>query len=181
MSVAAVVAADTKQCVLEEHSERVALYSSLLAMTLGLDLNEVVSIRKMAFLHDIGKEEIPAEILFKKGKLNQDEFEIIKKHPVLGAGILSKAYPHSFVKGVLYHHERYNGSGYPMGFRGASIPREARILAIADAFDAMTSERPYKESLSVREALDELERCIGSQFAPEEGRAFIKLMEIIYC
>jgi HD-GYP domain-containing protein (c-di-GMP phosphodiesterase class II) len=127
-------------------------------------------------LHDVGKLAIPDEVLRKPGRLDDEELAQIREHPRLGARILLRL---SAFRGalpyVLYHHERWDGHGYPSGKAGEAIPIEARVLAVADAFDAMTSDRPYRRALTRAQALTEVERCAGTQFDPEVARVFLEL------
>lgn len=150
------------------HSERVAKYSSIIAEEMNLPQDVVNNLNFAALLHDIGKIGIPEAILNKPGKLSEDEFSKIKTHPILGASIVEKidflARASSFIK---FHHEKQNGSGYPAGLQGEEIPLGAAILAVADAFDALTSDRPYRKAWSVEETLVEIERNSNIQFKPE--------------
>ncbi len=127
-----------------------------------------------AYLHDIGKIEIDRLILNKTDDLTNSEWAIIKKHPVWGAEIIKQLNDFDeIVPAVLYHHEFYNGKGYPFGVTGENIPQTARIIGIADAFDAMTVERPYKKARSYNMAIREIERCSGTQFDPEIVKIFV--------
>jgi HD-GYP domain-containing protein (c-di-GMP phosphodiesterase class II) len=127
-------------------------------------------------LHDIGKLAVSDEVLCKEGRLDPDELAQIQQHPKIGARILLRmAALHEAIPYVLYHHERWDGQGYPSGKAGEEIPLEARVLAVADAFDAMTSDRPYRPALTHGEALAEVERCAGTQFDPEIARVFLEL------
>jgi putative nucleotidyltransferase with HDIG domain len=150
------------------HSQRVASYSALLTNALGIeDKNFCVDIERGALLHDIGKIGIPESILRKAGSLTKREKEIIKEHPILGYEMIEE---YDFLKGaalvVLYHHERYDGCGYPYGLAGEEIPLEARIFALADTLDAITSDRPYSRRKSFLEAYREIEKSQGGQFDP---------------
>ncbi len=150
------------------HSERVARFSTGIARTLGFDTARLENVRVAAELHDIGKIAIPEAIIGKSGKLTPEELEAIKKHPELGVAILE---PIRFLKPVapfiLYHHERYGGGGYPEGLKGTAIPLEARIIGLADAFDAMTSQRPYNKPLTRLEALERCRQGVGTAFDPD--------------
>jgi putative nucleotidyltransferase with HDIG domain len=150
------------------HSCRVADYTAALGRVLGLPRAEVSFLRQAGLVHDIGKIGIPDKILRKNGKLTDDELHLIRLHPILGASILSR-FPNMerMIPIVLHHHERWDGSGYPSGLSGVDIPRESRAIFVADAFDAMTTDRPYGEILSTEEALAELRRCSGEQFDPK--------------
>jgi HD-GYP domain-containing protein (c-di-GMP phosphodiesterase class II) len=149
-----------------------------LAMARDLKLDEATANRLeiCALLHDVGKMNFSNEILTKPGSLNEEEWEIIKAHPMLGAEIATRI-PKlaSCVGGILHHHERFDGTGYPDGLKGEDIPLEARILAVADAFAAMTSERPYSRTLTYEQGLEEIERCAGTQFDPDIVEQFLYL------
>ncbi len=136
------------------------------------------SLRESGSLHDIGKIKIPLEILNKPDRLTDTEFEIMKQHPIIGAQLLR---PLSSMKDVipvvLNHHERWDGKGYPYGTKATSIPLSARIVAVADSYDAMTSDRPYRKALPVQKAREELLTCAGSQFDPVVAAAFVKMID----
>jgi diguanylate cyclase (GGDEF)-like protein/putative nucleotidyltransferase with HDIG domain len=161
-----------------EHSERVTDYSVKIAERMGFLEEKLQWIRYGAFLHDIGKIEIDREILTKPGRLSNEEYEAIKKHPVLGARIVE---PLDFLREalpiILYHHERIDGRGYPEGLTGDEIPIEARIVGVADAYDAMTSCRPYRSERDDERAVQELVRCAGTQFDEQVVLAFVKVIE----
>jgi HD-GYP domain-containing protein (c-di-GMP phosphodiesterase class II) len=126
-------------------------------------------------LHDIGKIGIPDHILNKPGRLSGDEVKVIMNHPELSAQILQSTSLKEIIPAVKGHHERWDGGGYPSGLEKNEIPIEARILAIADTFDAMTTSRPYRKALPVKEALDEIRRCSGTQFDPLLAEQFLKM------
>ena len=159
------------------HSQRVAEYATLLASCMGLDKSHLELLREAALLHDIGKIGVPEHILTKRGRLTQEEYEIIKKHVDMSVTII-KHLPsvNHVIPAVIGHHERWDGKGYPRGIKGDSIPLVARCMAIADAFDAMTSDRPYRIGLSVDAAIREIQNNIGTQFDPEIARLFIRLV-----
>ena len=149
------------------HSERVAEFSLLLAKGLALSLPEQRRIHIGAHLHDIGKIGIPDAILNKAGKLTDAEFQIMQQHPIIGDNIIRKIKVfHDIVDIIRFHHERFDGKGYPDGLIGTSIPIGARIVAVADALDAMISCRPYRSAYSFEAALAEVSRCSGTQFDP---------------
>jgi PAS domain S-box-containing protein/putative nucleotidyltransferase with HDIG domain len=161
-----------------KHTERVAHAAALLATELNLDRELVRTIRRAAPLHDVGKVGIPDEILLKPGKLTHEEFEVIKTHTVIGGRILSESrFPvvRMAMEIAFTHHEHWDGSGYPSRLQGDGIPISGRIVAVADAFDAMTHTRPYKAALPVEHAVAEIVRCRASQFDPRVVDAFIKL------
>ncbi|MBC8015809.1 MAG: HD-GYP domain-containing protein [Sporomusaceae bacterium] len=150
------------------HSERVAELSLLISQQIELSKKEQQIVHIGAHLHDIGKIGIPDSILNKPGKLTEGEFAIIRQHPEIGGDIVSKVKVfHSVVDIVRHHHERFDGKGYPDKLCGAEISIGARIVSVADAFDAMISMRSYRPPLNVSEAIGELERCQGSQFDPD--------------
>ena len=159
------------------HSRKVDSYAVALAKAIELPNDEITKISAAASLHDVGKIGITDDILNKKGKLTEEDWKIIKAHSKLGASIVGSV-PALVpcIPAVLYHHEHYDGSGYPEGLKGNEIPLEARILAIADAFSAMTSVRPYRGALSLEQAIAELKRNSGTQFDPKLVEAFINLV-----
>ena len=160
------------------HSRKVNTYAVALAEAIGLSPEEVSRVSIAALLHDIGKIGIPDEVLSKSGKLDEESWGAIKTHPRLGANIVGRIpYLAPCVSGILYHHERWDGSGYPEGLKGEEIPLEARILAIADSFEAMTSARLYRPALSVEQVVEELKKGAGVQFDPQLVKVFIDLIE----
>ena len=149
------------------HSERVSEIATSLARLVNFSAADVDLVQRAGLAHDVGKIAIPEQVLRKNGPLTSDEFHLIKLHPIFGASMLSRLPGmDALVPIVLHHHERWDGSGYPAGLSMTDIPKEARVIAVADAFDAMTSYRPYAEVLSVEEALNELRRGSGAQFEP---------------
>jgi diguanylate cyclase (GGDEF)-like protein len=160
------------------HSRRVNTYAVALAEAIGLLPNEVSKVSTAALLHDIGKIGIPDKVLNKKGGLNEEDWRAVKAHPRLGANIISNI-PNLVpcVSSILYHHERWDGGGYPEGLKGKEIPIEARILAIADSFEAMTSARPYRPALSLEQVVKELTQGAGHQFDPQLVEVFIGIIE----
>ncbi|MBE9482095.1 MAG: diguanylate cyclase, partial [Chloroflexi bacterium] len=160
------------------HSKKVSDYAVALSQALGLPQDRISTIRSAGLLHDIGKIAIPDCILNKEGALTEDEWKPIKAHPELGVEILRHVIDLvNCLPAILHHHEHYDGNGYPAGLKGDSIPLEARILAITDAYDAITSQRPYHKQLPIQQALDELKRCSGTQFDPELVDTFCKVIE----
>ena len=169
---------DAKDHYTYGHSKKVSEYSVVLSEALGLPEDRITTIRAAALLHDIGKIGIPDSVLNKEGTLTEKEWEQVKAHPQDGIEILRHIINLvNCLPAILHHHEHYDGSGYPSGLKGEDIPSEARILAIADAYDAITSLRPYRERLSPQQALDELKRCAGAQFDPELVDIFCKIMQ----
>ena len=160
-------ALDAKNSYMCGHSQRVAELSLLMAKTMGLSLVEQERIHIGAHLHDIGKIGIPDAILNKPGKLTEDEFNTIRQHPEIGGSIVGKIKVFRSVTDIVrHHHERFDGKGYPDGLYGEEISLGARIVAVADSFDAMTTIRTYRSALCICEAIKETERCKGSQFDP---------------
>lgn len=162
------------------HSQRSSRYALIISRDFELTHNEKIFLTG-CLLHDIGKIGLPDKILVKKTRLSTEEFSLIKEHPLVGAKILEEAKSlKEIIPMVLYHHEKYDGSGYPHGLKGIEIPLEARILAVADAFDAMTSNRPYRIAMSPDEAYQEILAGTGSQFCPTVVDAFKNTYEDIY-
>jgi response regulator RpfG family c-di-GMP phosphodiesterase len=161
------------------HSERVARYAVLLARALRLSNDEIEVTRHSALMHDIGKIGCVLN-LNKPGRLTPEEYEVFKRHPVYGRDILDPIkFLQPVIPGVYSHHEYWNGRGYPAGLKGQSIPLVARIIAIADTYDAMTSDRAYRRALPHEATLTEIERCSGTQFDPEVAHTFIANIEAI--
>ncbi len=168
---------DAKDPYTHGHSERVSRMAVQLAKQLEFPETEIEYLEYAAILHDIGKIGIEDRILGKKDKLTEQEYEKIKEHPVIGANIIeSIEFLKKCSKAVLYHHERFDGRGYPHGLKGEAIPKAARLLAIVDAYDAMNSDRPYRKKLSRVEILQEFEDGAGRQFDPVMAKAFISLV-----
>jgi len=156
------------------HSHRVMKYSVTIARQINLSDKEIDHLKKSALLHDLGKIGIPDVILHKKSGLSDEEYAVVKKHPQIAATILKAiGYFKDLIPAIYYHHERFDGRGYPAGIRGEEIPLHARIIAVADSFDAMTSCRPYRESFPLQKALAELENNRGTQFDPNIADVFI--------
>ncbi|MDH3845360.1 MAG: HD-GYP domain-containing protein, partial [Myxococcales bacterium] len=155
------------------HSARVAAYSQILAIKLGLSDEEIEIVRQSALMHDIGKIGCVMN-LNKPGKLSQQEYEIFKEHPEHGRDILQPIeFLHPLIPGVHLHHERWDGLGYPLGLKGNDVPLIARIISVADTYDAMTSDRAYRKALSHDIAISEINRCGGTQFDPEIAQGFL--------
>ncbi|MDD5089682.1 MAG: GAF domain-containing protein [Candidatus Wallbacteria bacterium] len=170
-------AIDAKDPYTHGHSQRVADYAVKIAEKIGCSPSELEVIRHTALLHDIGKIGIPERILLKPGNLSDEEFNEIRKHPMLGTEIIkSIKFLGQVSQFMKHHHERFDGRGYPDGLSGEGIPVGSRIIAIADTFDAMTSDRPYRKSCSMDWAMQELKRCSGSQFDPWLVEAFIEVL-----
>jgi response regulator RpfG family c-di-GMP phosphodiesterase len=155
------------------HSDRVATYAMYLATRLGLPPDMIEIVRQSALMHDIGKIGCVMN-LNKPGKLTQDEYEVFKKHPGYGKDIIDPIkFLHPLIPGVHLHHERWDGRGYPLGLKGNDVPLIARIIAVADTYDAMTSDRAYRRALPHEVAVNEIERCAGTQFDPEVSDSFV--------
>ncbi len=171
-------AVDAKDKYTNDHSRNVTAYTLALADKIGITHQSRKDLWNAALLHDIGKIGIPESILNKPGKLTDEEYEIIKTHPVKGCSILEpiKAF-RNLLPAIRFHHERYDGRGYPDGLDGTHIPLSARILTVADSFDAMTSSRVYRKSPGVEFALKQLAEHSGSQFDPDLAKAFIEIIE----
>ena len=171
-------AVETKDFYTRGHSERVSLGSERLAREIGMKAPRVEGVRRAGMLHDVGKLGVPTKVLQKAGALTDEEYAAVQLHPMRGLQIvrgiefLSEA-----LAGIMHHHERMDGTGYPMGLAGKEIPEFARIIAIVDAFDSMTTTRFYRRARSVEDAIAELQRCSGTHFDPEMVEAFVRILE----
>lgn len=167
-----------RDIVTYEHSRRVGVYAQRLARSLGWPRADARNLALAALVHDLGKTWIANDILNKSGKLSPDERRTMERHPVIGARILiGYELPTFYVNAVLYHHEAWDGHGYPSGLHEEQIPLSARILSVADVYDVLTSERPYKEPLSDKVARERLLQDVGTSFDPDVMRAFITLLD----
>jgi putative nucleotidyltransferase with HDIG domain len=165
---ALVKAIEAKDPFTKEHSRKVATIAAELARHIGIGEEQVGVIQNAAILHDVGKIGIPEEILLKPAELTTEEFSYMKKHPVIGANIVGQTrFLEEELPVIRHHHEDFDGKGYPSGLRGAAIPLAARIVRIADTFDAMTTDRAYRKKTSVDMALEEIRRCSGKEFDPD--------------
>ena len=163
------------------HSDRVAEYSVLIGKELGLSENELKTIQVGGLFHDIGKIGIPDSILLKESRLTDDEYSEIKNHPSIGAHILCNAEVFKdIIPIVKHHHERFDGNGYPSQLQGNDIPYIARIAAVADTFDAMTSKRTYRNALPIEIVKEELIKCSGTQFDPDIANTFLDIINNNY-
>ena len=174
---ALVAGIDAQHLHTRDHSENVAAYAVALGQALGLDRERVVRLRRAALLHDVGKVSIPRSILEKPSKLTSEEFDHMKLHAAVGAAMLAHAGLGEEAQWVRHHHERIDGRGYPDAITGDEIPLEARIIFVADSFEAMTSDRPYRAGMAVEDAIAELRRCSGTQFQPEIVETLARLVD----
>ncbi|MCH5201244.1 MAG: HD-GYP domain-containing protein [Oscillospiraceae bacterium] len=171
-------ALDAKDSYSEGHSRRVAVYAAQIAEKLGFSKEDVRNVRIIALLHDIGKIGVPDSVLNKPGRLTDEEFELMKQHSVIGSEILKDIDMITGISiGARSHHERYDGKGYPEGLKGEDIPYIARIIAVADSYDAMTSNRVYRKHLTYEQVMSELEKGEGTQFDPDIAKAMEALIK----
>ena len=169
---------DLRDPYVMEHSKHVSRYAVCIAQEMRLPEEQIETIRKAALLHDIGKFGVREEILFKPDRLTAEEFELVKEHVIVGAELVRGCHTlEPLVPFVLHHHEWFNGQGYPHGLAGEDISLEARILSLADAVEAMASDRPYKKAMSPTAIRDEVKRCAGSQFDPVVAHAFTRVID----
>lgn len=170
------MAVDLKSPWTAGHTQRVTMYAGWLAEALKMSNEQRERVEISGLLHDVGKIGVPDDILNKPDRLTAEEYEIMKQHPVRGAEMVSQVrqFRGDIVNGVLYHHEHYNGGGYPEGLKGEDIPWMGRLLAVADAFDAMTSDRPYRPGMPTARALQILTEGAGNQWDPEMVEAFVR-------
>jgi len=171
-------AIELRDVVTEDHSRRVEQLTVELAVKMGVSEQKLAHIRRGALLHDIGKMAIPDRILLKPGKLTEEEWEVMERHPQIAYELLSSI---DFLRPALNipysHHERWDGTGYPLGLAGENIPLEARIFAVVDVWDALLSDRPYREAWTEQEALDYLQQQAGEHFDPRVVEAFLEMIE----
>ena len=175
---ALMTALDFRDNETQGHSYRVVDYAVLVARLMGIEEPELTNIRRGAILHDVGKIGVPDAVLRKPGKLNEEEWKEMRRHPELGYRMLKDiSFLQSCLNIVLSHQERYDGTGYPRGLKGEQIPLGARIFAVVDTFDAMTSDRPYRPAVSISEARDEIRCWSNTQFDPNVAEAFLTIEE----
>lgn len=168
---------EAKDSYTRGHSDRVSEYSVLIGEKLGLPAEQIKTLRIGGLFHDIGKIGIPDSILLKPAKLTDEEYSQIKNHPSIGAHILgSAAIFQDIIPIVKHHHERYDGNGYPSRLKGEEIPYLARIAAVADTFDAMTSRRSYRGPIDIEHVKEEIKRCEGTQFDPQIAEVFLEIL-----
>ncbi|MFH1061611.1 MAG: HD domain-containing phosphohydrolase [Candidatus Omnitrophota bacterium] len=172
------LALDARDNYTHNHSQEVTEYAVSIAREMGLSVKEIEIIRDAGVLHDIGKIGIPDSVLLKPGRLTDEEYDMIKKHPQIGKSILEPVQCLADKIPLIYHHhERIDGTGYPQGLSGEDIPLGARILAIADSYQAMTSDRPYRKALSMQIAISELEKFRGRQFDSKIVDVFLRVLK----
>lgn len=165
---------------LEGHAAEVAELALELGRRLDLSPEALLELELAARLHDVGKRAVPTSILNKPAPLSDAEWSVMRRHPEWGSGMLADVPGLDAVADAVHaHHERWNGSGYPLGLKGEEIPFASRIVAVCDAFSAMTTDRPYRAALSEEDALRELRRCAGSQFDPAVVEAFVETAEAV--
>ncbi len=175
-ATALAAAIEAKDPITGSHGQRVAELAVGLARAVGIRAGELDGIYVGAVLHDIGKIAIPTEILMRTHPLTDEEWALIKRHPLDGAQIISSVrFPWDVKSLILQHHERFDGTGYPAGLRGEQIVLSARMFAVVDAFEAMTSNRPYRFAMREEKALDEIGQNAGTQFDPDIARTFVEL------
>jgi HD-GYP domain-containing protein (c-di-GMP phosphodiesterase class II) len=175
---ALVTSVDNKDRYTRRHSEDVMLNSRLIAAEIGLNEEARRLLAVSALLHDVGKIGVPDNILRKPGKLTDDEFAAVKQHPLLGAILVGSISAfNKTLDGVKFHHERWDGKGYPSGLVGTETPLQARIMSVADAFSAMTTDRPYRKGMAVQTAISILSAGSGTQWDPHLVRAFISAVD----
>jgi HD superfamily phosphohydrolase YqeK len=171
-------AVETKDYYTRGHSERVARGSVMIARKIGMRAERVDAIRYAGMLHDVGKLGVPTKVLQKDGRLTEEELAAIQLHPMRGLEIVRDiGFLDEALNGIMHHHERMDGTGYPMGLAGAEIPEFARVIAVADAFDSMTSTRSYRAARPIAVAVEELQRCAGAHFDPAVVEAFVAALE----
>jgi HD superfamily phosphohydrolase YqeK len=172
-------AVETKDYYTRGHSERVSRGSVMIAGEIGMRPDRIEAIRFAGMLHDVGKLGVPTKVLQKEGTLSEEEFAAIQLHPMRGLEIIREiGFLDEALAGIMHHHEKLNGRGYPMGLAGDEIPEFARVISVADAFDAMTSNRSYRPARSLEEGVAELRRCAGTDFDPEIVSAFLRALEV---
>jgi len=171
-------AVDARDPDVVNHSQSVSRYAQLIAKQMGIGARQLELVRKASLLHDLGKLGVPEAVLFKPGRLSKREYEIVKGHALLGAEILADSVSLRDVRPiVLHHHEHYDGGGYPDGLAGEAIPLESRILAVADAVEAMASDRPYRAAIHPAAIVQEIRDKSGTQFDPAVAAAFCTIVE----
>ena len=170
------LAIDAKDQTAHNHLGRMQLYATALARALGMSASDVQAVETAALLHDIGKLAVPEHILAKPGPLTAEEFQKVRIHPQVGADIIAAVpFPYPVSPLILAHHERWDGRGYPGGLSAEDIPLPARIVAVADVYDSLTNDRPYRQAWPEESALEEIDRSAGTQFDPRVVGAFLRV------
>jgi len=169
---------ETKDFYTRGHSERVSRGAGMIARQIGMRTDRAEAVRFAGMLHDVGKLGVPTKVLQKEGRLTEEEYAAIQLHPMRGLEIVREiGFLNEALTGIMHHHERMDGRGYPMGFAGNEIPEFARIIAVADAFDSMTSTRAYRKATRIEDAIAELRKGAGAQFDPKLVDAFIAALD----
>jgi putative nucleotidyltransferase with HDIG domain len=173
---------EVKDRFMRGHARRVSFYASLLAERLSLEADALEEVRVAAFLHDIGKVGVPTDLLLRAGALDSTERALVEQHPTIGARLVKPlAIPNAIASAIQHHHEWWDGTGYPDGLKGEEIPQTSRIISVVDAFDAMSSDRPYRRALARSTAIDEIRHFAGKQFDPHFAKEFLVVLESGAC
>ncbi len=173
---------EVKDRFMRGHARRVSFYAGLLAERLSLEADELEEVRVAAFLHDLGKVGVPTDLLLRAGALDSKERALVEQHPAIGARLVKPlAIPNAIASAIQHHHEWWDGTGYPDGLKGEEIPQTSRIISVVDAFDAMSSDRPYRRALARSTAIDEIRRFAGTQFDPHFAKEYLVLLESGAC
>jgi response regulator RpfG family c-di-GMP phosphodiesterase len=173
---------EVKDRFMRGHARRVSFYASLLAERLSLPADALEEVRVAAFLHDLGKVGVPTDLLLRAGALDSTERALVEQHPAIGERLVKPlAIPNTIASAIRHHHEWWDGTGYPDGLKGEEIPRTSRIIAVVDAFDAMSSDRPYRRALARSTAIDEIRHFAGTQFDPHFAKEFLAILESGAC
>ncbi len=173
---------EAKDRFMRGHARRVSFYAGLLAERLSLTPEEMEEVRVAAFLHDLGKVGVPTDLLLRAGSLDANERALVEQHPAIGARLVKPlAIPHAIASAIQHHHEWWDGTGYPDGLKGEEIPRTSRLIAVVDAFDAMSSDRPYRRALTRESAINEIRHFAGIQFDPHFAKEFLVIIDSGAC
>ena len=173
---------EVKDRFMRGHARRVSFYATLLAERLSLEADALEEVRVAAFLHDLGKVGVPTDLLLRAGALDAAERALVEQHPTIGARLVKPlAIPNAIASAIQHHHEWWDGTGYPDGLKGEEIPRASRIISVVDAFDAMSSDRPYRRALVRSTAIDEIRHFAGTQFDPHFAKEFLVVLESGAC
>ncbi len=173
---------EVKDRFMRGHARRVSFYATLLAERLSLEADALEEVRVAAFLHDIGKVGVPTDLLLRAGALDSSERALVEQHPTIGARLVKPlAIPNAIASAIQHHHEWWDGTGYPDGLKGEEIPQASRIISVVDAFDAMSSDRPYRRALARATAIDEIRHFAGTQFDPHFAKEFLVVLESGAC